>query len=373
MNVQPLLPEKIPAAQLTVNNLICAHQSALASRVQGENCTVSLAPLVARQQHTPELTVVLGIDGNQCSVQLNKAVFSGIKLGDVVVADVIDTLPEAVRRGVVLLVFERILTDLKALIQKDIEVVSVLPDTAALSPALPVSFVMPGCTASGLLEVTGAVQNLLQELPPAQPADACSSVPVPVCIEAGRTMLDTKQLSDLATQDIILFSHSWHADRTGVLIRTGTHTGFMATLLEQQVTLKGKTEVPVGDTLDDDEDDFDDFDDDFDDDDENTPQADADTTAEAAQTEPPAADTTATATNQAGNTDVSAIPVLLTFDIGQQEMTVGDMAKMVPGYTFQLTRPLASPVMIKANGKSLAEGELVDINGQLGTRILKML
>ena len=42
---------------------------------------------------------------------------------------------------------------------------------------------------------------------------------------------------------------------------------------------------------------------------------------------------------------------------------------MQPGYVFDLDRPIEQPVQIRANGKLIAQCELVQIDNRLGARI----
>lgn len=67
---------------------------------------------------------------------------------------------------------------------------------------------------------------------------------------------------------------------------------------------------------------------------------------------------------------VDAIPVRLSFDLGERSMTLAELRQLQPGAVFDLQRPLADgPVMIRANGALLGTGELVDIDGRIGVRV----
>jgi type III secretion protein Q len=43
-----------------------------------------------------------------------------------------------------------------------------------------------------------------------------------------------------------------------------------------------------------------------------------------------------------------------------------------PGHVFDLGRELRRAVIIRANGKVIGEGELVDIDGQVGVAVLSL-
>ena len=83
------------------------------------------------------------------------------------------------------------------------------------------------------------------------------------------------------------------------------------------------------------------------------------------QTVPPAEDAPA-----AEPLDLDAIPVRLTFDLGDRALPLAELRQLQPGAVFDLQRPLADgPVMIRANGALVGTGELVDIDGRIGVRV----
>lgn len=77
------------------------------------------------------------------------------------------------------------------------------------------------------------------------------------------------------------------------------------------------------------------------------------------------------APNAAGEPlDLDAVPVRLTFDLGERALTLAELRRLQPGETFDLQRPLADgPVMIRANGALIGTGALVEIDGRVGVTI----
>ena len=65
------------------------------------------------------------------------------------------------------------------------------------------------------------------------------------------------------------------------------------------------------------------------------------------------------------------IPVRLSFDVGEREISLGDLRSIQPGYVFNLGRDPRGVVSIRANGRLIGEGELVDIEGRLGVSVLR--
>lgn len=71
-------------------------------------------------------------------------------------------------------------------------------------------------------------------------------------------------------------------------------------------------------------------------------------------------------------TDVSSLdslPIHLSFDLGEVTLTLGQARSLSPGQTLELARPLSGGVRIRANGAVIGEGDLVEIDGQLGISI----
>lgn len=67
------------------------------------------------------------------------------------------------------------------------------------------------------------------------------------------------------------------------------------------------------------------------------------------------------------------VPVNLVAIIGKANTTVGDLVKTRVGSVIDLGRPPGETVDLVANRRLIARGELVDMDGQLGVRILKIV
>ena len=71
--------------------------------------------------------------------------------------------------------------------------------------------------------------------------------------------------------------------------------------------------------------------------------------------------------------DLDAIPVRLTFELGERQITLGELKQLQPGETFDLQRPLADgPVLVRANGALVGSGELVEIDGRIGVTLHRL-
>ncbi len=66
------------------------------------------------------------------------------------------------------------------------------------------------------------------------------------------------------------------------------------------------------------------------------------------------------------------LSITLNFDLGERFIRLSELAQIGPGYVFDLGRDLSRSVMIRANGKIIGEGELVDIEGRVGVSVLQI-
>ena len=69
-------------------------------------------------------------------------------------------------------------------------------------------------------------------------------------------------------------------------------------------------------------------------------------------------------------TKLDEIDIRLSFDLGERIVTLSELRLLTAGYVFDLGRDLRKSVYIRANGKIIGEGELVDIEGQTGVSVL---
>jgi type III secretion protein Q len=71
------------------------------------------------------------------------------------------------------------------------------------------------------------------------------------------------------------------------------------------------------------------------------------------------------------DTHVNDIPVHLVFQVGETQLKFGDLIHLQPGFTFELDNEMNQQVKIKANGKTIGFGELVEIGERLGVRVIE--
>lgn len=66
------------------------------------------------------------------------------------------------------------------------------------------------------------------------------------------------------------------------------------------------------------------------------------------------------------------VPVALSFDLGELQLPLSELRHLAPGQSFDLGRPLAGAVRVRANGALIALGELVEIDGRLGVALTQI-
>jgi flagellar motor switch/type III secretory pathway protein FliN len=76
-------------------------------------------------------------------------------------------------------------------------------------------------------------------------------------------------------------------------------------------------------------------------------------------------------TNIHSSVPVEKMPIVLTFETGRQKITIGELEKVKKGYTFECGNSINAPVTICANDTPIGTGELLDIDGRIGVRIIE--
>jgi flagellar motor switch protein FliN/FliY len=79
---------------------------------------------------------------------------------------------------------------------------------------------------------------------------------------------------------------------------------------------------------------------------------------------------------------VSAVPNLdvildveleLTADIGGASMTIAQLLALGPGALVEFDRAVDSPIDLKVNGRRIARGEIVAVDGRFGVRLTELV
>ncbi len=73
----------------------------------------------------------------------------------------------------------------------------------------------------------------------------------------------------------------------------------------------------------------------------------------------------------AARPDVESLPLQLHVVVGEREFTLAEIQSLSPGTVVELGTDRSDPVRLMINGKILGEGELVEVEGKLGVRVLR--
>jgi type III secretion system YscQ/HrcQ family protein len=171
---------------------------------------------------------------------------------------------------------------------------------------------------------------------PRPPAPALDAIPITLRVILGQTTLEAATFAQLAPNDIILVETS-QAGRCTV-VAEGDAISFSAEIRQQKITLHTMT-VPPG---------------------KNNPS----TPAPAVAPTPVAAPAPALMAEA-----LATLPVHLVFEIGEKQIPCKDLRTITPGYVFELDQPVEHSVTVRANGKIVATGDLVQVDDRIGVRI----
>jgi flagellar motor switch protein FliN len=67
------------------------------------------------------------------------------------------------------------------------------------------------------------------------------------------------------------------------------------------------------------------------------------------------------------------VPVRVTVEVGRRRLTLAELSKLGPGALLVLDREAHEPADILVNGKVVARGEIVTVDGSYGVRVTEVL
>lgn len=70
---------------------------------------------------------------------------------------------------------------------------------------------------------------------------------------------------------------------------------------------------------------------------------------------------------------IKGINVDLTFETARQSISLGELSAIKEGYTFVSPNPVTSLIDVRANGKLIGHGRLVNVDGRIGVQITEIL
>jgi type III secretion protein Q len=187
----------------------------------------------------------------------------------------------------------------------------------------------------GLLLLAGLVARRAP-----QPGPLDEALPLALRAEIGHSRLSAGDLAALAPGDVLLLDAAWTGPRRVLWLSADGRAGLHVQL-----------SAPADDTAD------------------GTPPAPPSLTVLSpwTATMPVADNAVDPATFSAASLD--DVPLRVSFDLGELTLTLAQLRAMQPGQVLELGHPLAGAVRIRANGALVGDGELVEVDGQLGVSV----
>lgn len=172
---------------------------------------------------------------------------------------------------------------------------------------------------------------------PGSAADVWSALRLAASMELGYTLLPLKNIASLCVGDTIFIDVAW-GERLGaaLVLRIAEHWLMRARLNEDNtITATSGMLIMTNESATASDHDFDD-----------TVQLSAD--------------------------GLDALPIRLSFDLGERTLSLAELGSIQMGYVFDLALPVSRAVTLRANGMRIGEGELVDIDGRIGVAITRI-
>ena len=191
-----------------------------------------------------------------------------------------------------------------------------------------------GTKHKSLATASPFILEILSHLPAHQQEQA-PDISIWANLFLGRSMLSRQEVSELAVGDVVFLQQ--HVTGQQLAVRVNKSTAFVGEAEGTTITLRQRMDL-------------------MEEQEELEPQATEEQAAEHGESE----------------LDLSELPIELLFEIGNQQFTAQEIQNMKPGYVFELDRPIEQPVSVRANGKLIAQCELVQIDNRLGARITKL-
>jgi type III secretion protein Q len=177
------------------------------------------------------------------------------------------------------------------------------------------------------------VGSLVQDAPASDDAPAMDELPVPLQLCIGQSLVPVQQLAQLRQGGLVIMSESFMQDGPGLQLRAASghrqHWCLSARIDGPQLQLLSAATIM------------------------NTPH-------------------NAPSDNDDAIGSLDDMPVLLSFDLGHKTVSLAQLRQLGEGQALPLDRPVQSGVTIRANGAVIGQGQLVDIDGQLGVLVSQL-
>ena len=352
MNWQPLACKTLSRAQVDLaNQLVSAAAGTMQYTVGGQQYRVHLTAYSDDYHAAAALHCCL--NGSRVLVYLNVPGMDAL-LGGIAPFSALQSLPEDLQ----LALLTAAMAPLAETLQEQWGVVLTLERFESLSGEVAGNGLLFSITPAH----TAAAQNILvvieSALPTAFVERLCKVKPVasvrdyallavPVRFEVGAALLSLSEISLLRHGDIILLESSYLSDGH-LRVNISDYFSCLAQIDGNSLIVQTQLEKIMA----------------------KEPKASENTGAEASDNVA-ATDTSAAAPESVYTLDTSDLPVNVLLVAGHFNLALKELQHVRPGYVFDLNKDASQVIEIRVNGTRIGSGEMVEVDGRAGVRVLE--
>ncbi|WP_142848232.1 type III secretion system cytoplasmic ring protein SctQ [Telmatospirillum sp. J64-1] len=329
-------------------NRLAGHSGAAAIPFLGSRWDFRL-DLQAEYDETerPSFHLAIDLGGAKLGIAVEQAVFAEMLRSFDPGGDPA-SMPEALLLALSELAFADITTALEKLCGHDVRIIA-----GGLSPHLPRGRHALGFhlrRQDGSRSITGritadtpglaVIADLALHLPKPVAETGWEDLPLPLRLDVGWVDLGLSELRSLERNDILLLDDTSLIENDRLILRLTSRIALKArlegtTLTIEDIMRTAMTEDPAT---------------------------------------PPAADQEVVSENNAEPLlpSLDDVEIRLTFDIGHQTLTLAELQALAAGFTFDLGHDPRRAVNIRAGGKLVGRGELVQVDERIGVRVVTL-
>jgi type III secretion protein Q len=327
--MEKLVLEKVAKNELALWNHIFGHNGDVVFEVGGQRLWLRFASRSFRVE--PELAVRISCE--------NQSFWICLQISDSILEEQISKtfdggrvydLPEEIRVAAFEVIFEELLTGFESWkgTKAGIQAVQLHKPVEGYTRTL--HFYVEGNgdrpLATGFFGFDeGALRWFSQLFVKVRPSvsQSCYAIPATSRLEAGRTRLALGELKTLDRLDLIKVDEYYPLQNKKVVLRFHPGISYWASIEENSAVVRNRKEEQVS-------------------------------------------------SEEAITRDLDAVEIDLKFEIGEKQIPLGDLGNLKEGYTFELDVPVDRFVTIRANGRKIGCGELVQIDEHIGVRVLEV-
>lgn len=323
---------KFPAvtpSQLQLHQILCTRQNQFPFTLKEQTCNLTIEP--SDPIPSPEYSLSLQVDNQPVQLYVGRGFINQL-LPKPLTDKALRKLPKNLMAASLIHSLSPLLELMESILRTPVELISLDPvEPDILHAGLALHLTLNETSHTLLVVPNPIIMELLTHLP-SHIKSTMPDIPIWAELILGRSILSRLEISTLTTGDIV-FLQQYVTDQQ-VVVRATRHTAFVGETEGNRVTIRQRMELMDEDQQEQTEQEHD-----------HSPQ---------------------------DGVDLADISVELLFEVGRQTFSAAEIQAMQAGYIFDLERPVDHPVRIRANGKVIAECQLVQIENRLGARITSL-